>query len=64
MIEVALTDVQVVRLEIAVLRREGVEPVIRQCHGLGILEFGEHPWREGVVGLEAVALAGTKSLVS
>src|SRR5471032_2574376 len=57
-VEVAPLDVEVVRLEIAVRRRLGIEAVVRQDDGLGVLQLGEDFGLEHVVEQEAVRLRG------
>src|SRR5471032_1180247 len=57
-VEVAPLDVEVVRLEIAVRRRLGIEAVVRQDDGLGVLELGEDFRLEHVIEQEAVCLGG------
>ena len=59
MVEVALLDVEIVRLEIAVRRRLRIEAVVRQDDGLGVLQLGEDLRLEHVVEQEAVRLGGT-----
>ena len=44
--KVAGLHVQVVRLQIAELRRQRVDPVIRKHDGLCILELRKDAWRE------------------
>src|SRR5471032_820636 len=58
-IEVARVHVEVVRLEIAVRRRLGIEAVVRQDDGLGVLELCEELRLEHVVEDEAVRLRRT-----
>src|SRR5450631_1950449 len=58
-IEVAGVYVEVVRLEIAVRRRLGIQAVVRQDDGLSVLELGEDLRLEHVVEQEAVRLRGT-----
>src|SRR5438105_3254130 len=62
MVEIAGLHVKVVRLEIAVLRRQWIQSVIRQYDGLRVLQLGEHSRREHVVGFEHVGLAGGQRL--
>ena len=64
MIEVAGLNVQVVRLQIAELRRQRVDPVIRKHDGLCVLELRKDAWREDVLVHSRVALARDDRLVS
>ena len=50
MIEVTGLSVDVGRLQVAVLRREGIQPVVRQNDRLGVLQFGEDARLEDEVG--------------
>src|ERR1700687_1028359 len=59
LVEVTRVHVEVVRLEIAVRRRLGIEAVVRQDDGLGVLQLGEDLRLEHVVEDEAVRLRGT-----
>ena len=45
-IEVAGLHVEVVRLQVAELRRQRIEAVVRQDDGLRVLQFREHARRE------------------
>src|SRR4029077_3137631 len=45
------------RLQVAVLRRQWIEAVVRQYDGLRVLQFHEHARPKRVVGLHAVELA-------
>ena len=63
MVEVADVDVQIVRLQVAVLRRQRVEAVVRQGDGLGVLEFREDAGREDELVVGCVTLAGTQRLL-
>ena len=62
MIEVAGLHVEVVRLQVAVLRRERVDAVVRQHDGLRVLELREHARREDVLVVRRVALARAQRL--
>src|SRR5476649_1573943 len=57
--EVAGVHVEVVRLEIAVRRRLGIQAVVGQDDGLGVLELREDLRLEHVIEEEAVRLRGT-----
>ena len=59
-IEVAGLHVEVVRLQVAELRRQRVEPVVRQGDRLRVLQLGEDARREHVVVVRRVALAGAE----
>ena len=64
MIEVAGLHVEVVRLQVAELRRHRVEAVVRQRDGLGVLQLREHAGREDVLVVRRVALAGADASAS
>src|SRR5690242_14798885 len=57
MIEVAGLYVEVVRLQVAVLRRQWIEAVVRQDDRLRVLKLHEHARPKRVVRLHAVELA-------
>src|SRR5476651_144258 len=58
-VEVAPLDVEVVRFEIAVRRRLGIEAVVRQDDRLRVLQLSEDLRLEHVVEQETVRLGGT-----
>ena len=64
MIEVAGLHVEVVRLQVAQLRRERIDAVIRQNNGLSILQLRENPRRKDVLMSRCVALARDDRLAS
>ena len=62
MIEIACLHVQVMRLQVAVLRRERIDAVVRSDDGLRVLKLGEHARRKDVFMVRCVALAGAQRL--
>src|SRR5262245_65464727 len=52
------------RLQVAVLRRERIDAVVRKRDGFGVLELREHAWRKDVRVMRRVALAGAQRLLS
>src|SRR5438105_3934557 len=58
MIEITGLHVEVVRLQVAVLRRHRVQAVVRQYDRLRVLQFHEYARTKHVIGFERVTLAG------
>ena len=58
MIEVARLHVKIVRLQVAELRRERIDAVVRDDDGLRILELREHTRCKDVLVMWGVTLTG------
>ena len=63
MVEVAGLDIEIVRLQVAVLRWQRIQAVIRQRDRLRVLQLHEDARLKDVVGLEGVRLARTERVL-
>src|SRR5262249_31331956 len=61
-VEVARLQIEVVRLQVAEVRRERVDAIVRHHHGLGGLELRGNAWRQGVIVMRRITLARRQRL--